>query len=91
MASAGAERQLAGLQNSQAYTTPFLVHKSNMWSEIETPEAEGFGLIRFDYFFIYLHFVCMRGCVCSYCRRKDVEVSYNTYFKINNLQIQYGT
>ena len=42
-------------------------------------------------FSIYLHFVCMRGHVSRYCRRKDVEVSYNTYFKMNNLQIQYGT
>lgn len=33
----------------------------------------------------------MRGRVCRHCGRKDGEVSYNTYFKMNNLQIQYGT
>lgn len=92
MISASAEWQLARVQNSQAYTTPSLVHKSNTWSETETPEAEGFGFICFDfYLFIYLHLVCMRGHVCAYCRGRDVEVSYDTYLKLSNLQVQYGT
>lgn len=64
MTSVGAEWQLAGLQNSQAYTIPLLVHKSNMWSEIETPEAEGFGFICFDCFlFIYILCACVGVCV----------------------------
>lgn len=36
------------LQNTQAYTCLFLVHKSSMWSE----KAEGFGFICFDFIFI---------------------------------------
>lgn len=64
MTSVGAARQLAGLQNSQAYTTPFLVHKNNMWSEIETPEAEAFGLICFD-LFIYILSACVGMCVAT--------------------------
>jgi len=36
------------LQNTQAYTCLFLVHKSSMWSE----KAEGFGFNCFDFIFI---------------------------------------
>lgn len=40
------------------------VHKSNMRSEKETPEAEGFGFICFDFFlFIYTLCACVGVCV----------------------------
>lgn len=58
--------------------------------DLETPEAEAFGCICFDFFkkfFIYILCACVGMCGDT----AEEEVSYNTYLKMSNLQIQYGT